>query len=407
MAQRETASAVEQAARADAQTQEVRADGLRREEAAVTRHATVEAQRDEARAQAASANQALAVSQAEVRMGEEALKRMKEQFESERGTLRELIESAQGRHEELQARGHAESLERERAEAAAMAAQNEKRLLQELSSQVQQQLLDERKAARHAAQVAEAERLELHARIEEVLREMAQVKARLGSYEIELPNAAQRHHQAEAQLGAALQEAANKEMDRRELFEACQRLEAELADEKQANAALRDEKGRAAVLSAQRDTAEAAGVRVQEQLTAALERLQTSEERRRVSEESLREVRSQLELSAQWEARCREMERERNRAVEQLHSAQSEAKAIGEREQVLLQRIALREKLVHVDWSRGSDVLQELRHVTGAAGPVSGGLTRSLGAPSPGLLAGGYHVYGSPPKVSTASRSPG
>lgn len=62
------------------------------------------------------------------------------------------------------------------------------------------QLLDERKAARHAAQVAEAERLELHARIEEVLREMAQVKARLGSYEIELPNAAQRHHQAEAQV---------------------------------------------------------------------------------------------------------------------------------------------------------------------------------------------------------------
>lgn len=106
----------------------------------MTRHATVEAQRDEARAQAASANQALAVSQAEVRMGEEALKRMKEQFESERGTLRELIESAQGRHEELQARGHAESLERERAEAAAMAAQNEKRLLQELSSQVQQQV---------------------------------------------------------------------------------------------------------------------------------------------------------------------------------------------------------------------------------------------------------------------------
>lgn len=98
------------------------------------------------------------------------------------------------------------------------------------------------------------------------------------------------------QLGAALQEAANKEMDRRELFEACQRLEAELADEKQANAALRDEKGRAAVLSAQRDTAEAAGVRVQEQLTAALERLQTSEERRRVSEESLREVRSQVRV---------------------------------------------------------------------------------------------------------------
>ena len=81
----------------------------------------------------------------------------------------------------------------------------------------------------------------------------------------------------------------------------------------------------------------------------------------REAEQAIKEARVQLEGGGKWESRCHELERELRQAREAAQAASAEAKAVGEREQVLLHRVALRERLVHVDWSKGAEVVSELR----------------------------------------------
>ena len=95
--------------------------------------------------------------------------------------------------------------------------------------------------------------------------------------------------------------------------------------------------------------------------------MQTSESARRSAESAAKEAAAQLERGSKWEQRYHDMEREKHRATEALQAAAAEAKAVGEREQVLLHRISLRERLTNVDWSRGADVIAELRAETQAS----------------------------------------
>ena len=84
--------------------------------------------------------------------------------------------------------------------------------------------------------------------------------------------------------------------------------------------------------------------------------------------------------------------------------ATAESKAVAEREQVLLHRIALRERLVNVDWSRGTEVVHELRAESARA------LQATLD-PAAALAAGAGHVALSaarspPPRPSSLQTSP-
>ena len=180
-----------------------------------------------------------------------------------------------------------------------------------------------------------------------------------------------------------------------------QELEVFLERERGAVALLDEERRKAERLHEQRDTAEEGRLRTQEQLAKNIEKLQSSEERcvracicaahprtdctlssllssdphlltapspllahrfrRRNAEAAISETRKQLVDGSALEARIRELERERDKLSKDLHAASSDAKATREREEVLLNRVAMRERLVNVDWSRGSEVVHELR----------------------------------------------
>ena len=185
-----------------------------------------------------------------------------------------------------------------------------------------------------------------------------------------------------AEINAVSTVRAAIESERDSMLEKIKSLELAVAEGSVTTGTLEEERRRARGLQEQRDVAKRAVKKMQEQLTQALERLSTSEERRRGAEAAIKDAKGQLEDGGKWEAKCRELERERTKLNDALLRATAESKAVAEREQVLLHRIALRERLVNVDWSRGTEVVHELRAesargAAGDVGPGGGGRGRS------------------------------
>ena len=298
--------------------------------------------------------------------------RAADQHEAERASLRELLAAGQARLDVAMAAQQEEMTERERAVASASVAQAERRLLHELSSRVQEQLMHERAATVALRGERDAERKEYAAAIEGVRSELVANRERVATLEAERQGLHQRLGQLEAQCRAAVDESANRDAERLQLIETCNRQDAQLHEQRGNASALESERARSAALQQARDVAEEGRVKAQEQLASMAERLQVAKEERRVAETNLREAKTRMSADDKWESRYHEVERERARAAEALQAATTESKAVAEREQVLLHRLALRERLVQVDWSRGAEVVQELRATSlGGSGQVS------------------------------------
>ena len=207
-----------------------------------------------------------------------------------------------------------------------------------------------------------------------------------------------------AEINAVSTVRAAIESERDSMLEKIKSLELAVAEGSVTTGTLEEERRRARGLQEQRDVAEEGRMKMQEQLTQALERLSTSEERRRGAESAIKDAKGQLEDGGKWEAKCRELERERTKLNDALLRATAESKAVAEREQVLLHRIALRERLVNVDWSRGTEVVHELRAESARA------LQATLD-PAAAVAAGAGHVALSaagspPPRPSSLQTSP-
>ena len=384
-AQRDAAQWAEQAAKADAALHEVRSEAQRREAASAERHAALEAQREASRAESSALSERLAVAQTEARMWEEANKKLSEAAEQERANLRTLIEASDARAEAVHQKLREEVGARGQAEAAAAVASAEKQMLQEVSGRVQDQMLHDR-ALRDAAQAAlETARADGQTRVDGLLAENAQAVKRASKLNTELRAQSEKALRLEAECKAEVQARRAVEEERNELLKKIDRLQQLMTEERGALVAFEEEKKRSASLLEERDVAEDGRLRVQEQLAQTIEKLRAAETGRRGAEAAVQEARSQLEDGSQWESRYREIERDRVRTQEALQRATAEAKAVSEREQVLLHRIALRERLVNVDWSRGSEVVQELR---AESARTLSSLTTPGSAPKAGTPAG-------------------
>ena len=365
-AQRELEVAQQQARRADEHAASLREEAQKREASLTERLQVLEAKSEQMQTEAVQVAGMLAASQAEGRMAEDALKKLAEQAESERATLTGLLETARSRNEELHDLQRQEQRARAEAEAGSATALAERKVLHELSARVQEQLLHER--AGHAAVTAqlENERTETNARLRSQQDELVAQTARTSTLEGERRAMDERVLRLEAEVDALDKKCIEAAAESANLRTRGGTLEAELAAETAKVAALSEVKERMQAMMSQRDAAEEGRVKVQEQLAHALERLQNAEGGRRTAESNLKDARLQIDQGSQWEQKCTALEREKQRLLEQLSTASAEAKAVGEREQVLLHRIALRERLTNVDWSRGAEVINELRAETDA-----------------------------------------
>ena len=380
--------AKERAARADAALEEVRADASRRHTEAKEHADLLVAQRDEARQALLQREQEVVAAQSDGQGSAEVIRRLTDQAEAERATLRMLLEQAQEAIERLHEQKAEEALLREKAQGHAATAYAEKELLKELSNRFQEQLMEERGAGRSARAAVEADLKKAAAAAEALRAELAVSQAKASALEGENKTLSERLSLRDAEAYTSAQQRSVLEMEYRELSDRLRRQEEELARERHNGAQLAEEKARGAALQQQRDKAEEKHMRLQEQLATTLEKLHASEERRRAADAGMADIKAKAEATATWEARCRDAERDKHKASEALRAATEEARAAGEREQVLLHRIALREKVAAVDWRRGSDVIQELRGARASleAGAAVAGAGGGGGALSPATI---------------------
>ena len=365
-AQQEARQAAEQAARSDAAVGEMKAELLRRETHEREKLEAVEAQREASRGESSKLAERLAVAQTEARLHQEGLRRLTEAIEGERSNLKSLVLDANERLVLLQQRLREESVARERADGAAEKHLAEKTLLHDLSAKVHEQMLHER-AASYAAQTAiDSLRQESQTRVDGLLAELAQACGR-PPYSLHRPTpflCLLSHSLVEGMLAQATARAAAHETERYTQRDTVLRAEADVREHAHArqmaetdrdaalkrahdvDAALEKERGavegleaerqKSAQLHQQRDAAEEGRLRTQEQLAQTIEKLQSADERRRGAEAAIADARVKLADGGDWEARCRELERERKRMSDAVEAANAEAKAVGDREQVRL-----------------------------------------------------------------------
>ena len=391
-ARREITQTSEQAQRSEARVMEAREEAHRREKGADDRMRQLEGQLEALRAESTRMYSALTAAETEARLNADAMARLGVQAEAERASLRELLAAGQSRLDISMAAQREEMAAKERALAQASVAQAERRLLGELSSRVQEQLMHERAAFVALRGEREAEKREFSSALDTARAELIPCRERLATLEAERQALHQRLGHLEGQLRASLDDGESRSAELRSLIDTCSKQNEELVQLRQAMTVAADERTRAAGLREARDVAEEGRVKAQEQLAAMAERLQAADERRRSIEKQLEQSQAKQKAEARWEAKFHEAERERTKAQEALIAANNEARAIAEREQVLLHRLALRERLGQLDWSRGAAVVDELRatHV-GVPPPASKSPTAS-----PPKLAGSLYATGAP-----------
>ena len=412
----ERRSAAEHLDHATAQLSELRAVEMQQRHASDERLAALQGSLKAAYDERASLQEACSVAQAERRMLDEKMASASTLAGQEQASLRDQLAAAEQRCAEARAAQGSLLEERSTVQSALTVAQAEKRLLQDLTSRLQQMQLEERAVSAAARERADALHAELAARFEASEASLRSAREQLGSLDADRRTLAERCTHLDAQLKMVQGDHGSMAAERRQLDERVRRQDAQLQQLQLERAASHSLEERFRDMQTQRDAAEAERASVQEEVAALHSRRAALEEAARGTEGSLKAVQAELDAAKERERerdeRVREFQRQRDtaqreraRLQDQLAVVSADARSASEREHALFVRTTVLEQQLSIATSRAAEsdvLLEEARAVHGGAaggcGAAGGGGASPL-PPTPAVPRGlgiGVHTCMTP-----------